>query len=467
MKNKFNPQKFQKLLVEDIQKQTGLKIDLMTFLTDADKLEASKKVLIPAESLMPLPTACPFCGHDLWSHGKRAINIQTWPTRAGQQVFFHIKRPHFVCSACGKSCYQPLPDTILENHRITKGFADSLCECIRAMPFKAAERLFCVQDSTLKNVFMESARGWLAQHQFVLPTVLGMDEVMIGGKFRTVLTNLEQRSLYDMLSDRKQDFLEEKFAAIPIDQREAVMWVCTDMYRPFKKPIGALLPNARWVIDRFHVVKMATQAVDQIRKVFQKGLPADTRRTFKKTIRWLLLCNSARLTEEDKQVLSVVRAACPALMEGYDLKEDFRQIWEAGTRSAAEERFLAWKDSIPKDAVFEDFRSLSHTFENFHEYILNYYDACALTNGYTEALNGLIKIVNRLGRGYEFETLRLKMLTNPRAVADSTRFGIEYGTNMQTLENELDVPPAPFDEDMLAFEKNKDADELKAYLSEP
>lgn len=467
MKDKFDPKKFKELLVEDIEKQTGLKIDIMRLLSDADKLEDAKKLLIPAESLMPLPKACPFCGNKLWSHGKRPINIQTWPTRAGQQVFFRIKRPHFVCGTCKKSCYQPLPDTILENHRLTKWFADSLCEFSRVMPFKSAERLFCVQDTTLKNVFMESSKVWLSQHQFVLPTILGMDEVMIGGKFRTVLTNLEQRSLYDMYDDRKQDFLEEKFAAIPLKQREEVMWVCTDMYRPFKKPIGALLPNAKWVIDRFHVVKMATHAVDQIRKVFQKGLPADTRRTFKKTIRWLLLCNSARLTEEDKQVLNVVRAACPALMAAYDLKEDFRRIWEAGTRSAAEERFVAWKDSIPKDDVFEDFRSLSNTFENFYEYILNYYDACALTNGYTEALNGLIKIVNRLGRGYEFETLRLKMLTNPRAVADSTRSGIEYGTNMQTLEDELELTPAPLDEDMLAFEKNKAADELKAYLSEP
>lgn len=246
------------------------------------------------------------------------------------------------------------------------------------------------------------------------------------------------------------------------------MWVCTDMYRPFKKPIGELLPNARWVIDRFHVVKMATHAVDQLRKSFQAVLPSDTRCTFKKTIRWLLVCNPSRLTPEDKQVLGVVRTVCPDLMAGYDLKEDFRTIWEAGTRTAAEERFVACKNSIPTDSAFDDFRSLANTFENFHENILNFFDANSLTNGYTESLNGLIKIVNRLGRGYDFETLRLKMLTSPRAVTDSARGDTEYGTNMRTLENELDMTPDPVvDEDMLAFEKNKYADELKAYMDAP
>lgn len=60
------------------------------------------------------------------------------------------------------------------------------------------------------------------------------------------------------------------------------------------------------------------------------------------------------------------------------------------------------------------------------------------------------------------------MLTSPRAVTDSARGDIEYGTNMNTLENELDMTPDPVvDEDMLAFEKNKYADELKAYMEAP
>ncbi len=48
-------------------------------------------------------------------------------------------------------------------------------------------------------------------------------------------------------------------------------------------------------------------------------------------------------------------------------------------------------------------------WQNWHPYILSYFED-PITNAYTESLNDLIRVMNRLGRGYSFEALRAKIL---------------------------------------------------------
>jgi transposase len=50
---------------------------------------------------------------------------------------------------------------------------------------------------------------------------------------------------------------------------------------------------------------------------------------------------------------------------------------------------------------------------NWRHEIFNYFDQ-RLTNAATESLNGLAKIMNRLGRGYSFDVLRARLLLNYR-----------------------------------------------------
>ncbi|MFC7521386.1 transposase [Xanthomonas populi] len=55
------------------------------------------------------------------------------------------------------------------------------------------------------------------------------------------------------------------------------------------------------------------------------------------------------------------------------------------------------------------FRNLLRAWSNWRYYILNYFEH-PVTNAYTESLNNLIRVMNRLGRGYSFEALRAKIL---------------------------------------------------------
>ncbi|MDT1893157.1 transposase, partial [Acinetobacter baumannii] len=105
----------------------------------------------------------------------------------------------------------------------------------------------------------------------------------------------------------------------------------------------------------------------------------------------------------------------PALAMAYDFKEAFFCIYDEPDKQSAQNAFEAWKNSLPPYGM-EPFKKLVKTVHNHYDDIFAYWDApFSLTNGYTEGLNGLIKMSNRLGRGYSYEIIRAKTLYSKEA----------------------------------------------------
>jgi hypothetical protein len=71
-------------------------------------------------------------------------------------------------------------------------------------------------------------------------------------------------------------------------------------------------------------------------------------------------------------------------------------------------KFIQWQKSIPSE-IADAFADIERAWGNWTMPILNYFNH-PVTNAYTESLNSLIRIMNRLGRGYSFEALRAKIL---------------------------------------------------------
>ena len=93
------------------------------------------------------------------------------------------------------------------------------------------------------------------------------------------------------------------------------------------------------------------------------------------------------------------------------MKEEFFRIYDAHDKSEAIKRFQNWQQNIPKELL--SFKRIANTVNRHAEDIFAYWDApIKLTNAYTESHNGLIRVANRMGRGYSFDILRAKMLYN-------------------------------------------------------
>ncbi|MFO6224858.1 transposase, partial [Pseudomonas aeruginosa] len=53
------------------------------------------------------------------------------------------------------------------------------------------------------------------------------------------------------------------------------------MWKPYRRAFQTVLPQARIVVDKFHVVRMANEALEKIRKGLRKELKPNQRRTLK------------------------------------------------------------------------------------------------------------------------------------------------------------------------------------------
>jgi transposase len=192
---------------------------------------------------------------------------------------------------------------------------------------------------------------------------------------------------------------------------------------------------------------MASEALEEERKKYQVTLTKDERLHIKKSIRWLTLKRPATLTPKEQEALATVRSSIPELAIAYDFKESFFRIYDEPDKASAMRAFALWEQSIPKKGL-DQFRSLAKTVHNHYEDIFAYWDSPnQITNAYTEGLNCLVKISNRLGRGYSYEIIRAKtlyakhvrkvgsgiLLTEAKGTTKATSQTIEYGPHIPTL----------------------------------
>ena len=177
-------------------------------------------------------------------------------------------------------------------------------------------------------------------------------------------------------------------------------------------------PRASIVVDRFHVERMANDALEKVRKTVRKAV--STRQRLKlEDDRFLLLSRLERLTATEQVVCGDWFSAFPLLGAAHAAKEGFAAIYECRTREVAERAFDNWRNGLAGD-IAPFFRELVLAVENRRRDVFNYFDHHRITNAYTESINSLIKLMNRMGRGYSFEVLRARMLYDQRARKDGS-----------------------------------------------
>ena len=358
---------------------------------------------------------CPECGGRLYKHGQRINHFADTPLQM-QAVKIEVVRTRYRCSGC-KSMITPQLSFLDEKRRATHRLIQQVRKRCLDRTFTQLAEDTGVVVNTIKNITLDFVEELERDIKFETPTIMGIDELKLMGTYRCVITNLAMNSLYDMLPERTQDTLIPYFAKLP--DAEKVEWICSDMWRPFKKSFRLHLPNAKLVIDKFHVVRMASEALDTERKALQSSLDRDARLNMKKHLRWILLRRPNSLTEDQQRILGNLEKWHPEFKEAYDLKEQFYNIYEATTKDDAIQRFHEWESSIPK--YLKSFRDVAKTVNNHFEDIFTYWDApIRITNAYTEGHNGITRVANRMGRGYTFEVLRAKMLYNKVARSITT-----------------------------------------------
>lgn len=391
-----------------------------------------------AETDYGIPVECPDCHIKLHKHSTKTTTVHHTPFN-GKPCDVEIKKTRKICPSCGKLFYCSELPFCDSSRNITKQLEKKVIELGMETTFTHAQKELGISDSTAERILENFIEEKDASHKFELPYAMGLDEVKIGKTYRTTVTNLQKRTLVDFLERRDGKFLEETFRKKYSEaERAMVRWVCTDMYRPFEKPLQTLFPSAQWIIDHFHVVKMANECVEEICRNLQNKLDdPKLAKGIKKRLRYVLLKRNRDFTREDDIKLEMVRLAIPELVQAYGIKEDFYDIYDNGTKEEAQNAFAAWEDNLPEGDLFLPFKKLAKTVHAFYDPIFRFWDSGRITNGYTECANNLARCLDRKARGLRFKILRGKLLYNEKALQAGTFSGKEYGANTRVFVSTL------------------------------
>ena len=211
-----------------------------------------------------------------------------------------------------------------------------------------------------------------------------------GRRYVTNVIDAESTDLLMMAKDRGADTLGEFAAAMTKHggRPEQITEIVMDMSPAYIAGAAAYFPGARVVFDAFHIMKMAGQALDKVRKdVARKG--GDLRGGL-----WALRGNAWTRNSEQQERRSQLMAAYPALGRAVALRE-FLQDALAGSDRSQLEAWLAWAQRSRLAA----FRDLARTIKRHFDGILAYMET-RLTNGVMEAINGLLQLAKRIARGF-------------------------------------------------------------------
>jgi transposase len=213
----------------------------------------------------------------------------------------------------------------------------------------------------------------------------------------------------DVLPDRNKETLLKWLEERGSEWCAAVQYACSDMWDAYQQAAEQKLPNARRVVDRFHIMKNLNDALTKARRIIQKDADEKTKELLK-GCRWLLVKNRENLSEEQEKQLADMLKAAPELKQCYELKEAFRDLFNQNlTPRAAAKRLRRWIAKV-EALSFKALKAFVHTLQNWWQQILNYFDG-RFNNGFAEGVNLKIKMLNRRGYGYRnFNSFRLHVL---------------------------------------------------------
>jgi transposase len=365
--------------------------------------EADHDYHVYAEVSNP-PGVCTGCGFDrLIGHGRYEQVIRDLPTH-GKRLAIYVDTRRWRCQSCGKTSMEALP-AVNAKREMTDRLVKWIGQQSLRRTFASIAGDTGLDEKTIRNIFRDHINELEAKFRFETPKWMGIDEIHLI-RPRCVISNIHNNTIVNMLPNRDKKTVVNYLYNLP--GKADVQYVAMDMWTPYRDAVQAVLPDARIVIDKFHVVKMANDAMEKVRKSLREQLTPKQRRGLMHD-RFVLLKRERDLNDRERLLLDGWTKNYPELGTAYGLKEGFYGIYEgAGSPQAAIAAYEAWSKAVVPE-VRDAFSDLIRAFTNWQPFILNYFEH-PVTNAYTESLNSLIRVMNRLGRGYSFEALRAKIL---------------------------------------------------------
>jgi transposase len=406
--------------------------------TAVDRDEGGLRVQV--ESGPPAVVGCPSCGVVAHGHGRQTVELIDAPCFTSP-VRLEWRKRRFRCPepSCPVTSFmeqdpQVAPPRGLLTLRAT-GWAIGQMRRENASVQGLARQLGCSWKTLWRAVRPVLEAAAADEDRFAGVTTLGVDEhvwhhvstkpVDQGGRGPKEFTGMVDLSrdkdghlharLLDLVPGRSGEAYKTWLQARGDTFRKNVQVATLDPFHGYKNAIEDQLQDAVAVLDAFHIVKLGTAAVDEVRRRVQQDIHGHRGRKDDPLyrIRNILRAGVEHLTDRQHARLDAAFVADERHVEvqvawhcAQQLRSIYHQTSHVDGRRIAEQ-ILA---SFPTCPIPEIAR-LGRTLNQWRDAFLGYFTTNGANNGGTEAVNGLIELARRVARGFrDPDNYRLRML---------------------------------------------------------
>ena len=266
------------------------------------------------------------------------------------------------------------------------------------MPVDAMADLLEEHDTRLWRVLMHYVEQAHAKSDWSAVRRIAVDETSArrGHRYVTTVLDAENSSLLLMVEGRSAEAVAAFGKALREHRGDPsqIEAVAMDMSPAYVKGASEHFPQARIVFDKFHLMVLAGQALDEVRRELQREGGADLKGAL-----WSLRGNAWNLTEERQEQRKNLCRQYTKLGRAMSLRESLQAIYASPERQVAEAE-LEWWCGWAARSRLRPFRTLAKTIRQHWDGILAYFDT-RLTSAAIEAVNGIIQLAKRMARGFK------------------------------------------------------------------
>ena len=366
--------------------------------------ETETHIEIQAKLDYPAPS-CPHC------HGKMIKYDFQKPSKiplleqAGTPTLLRLKKRRFQCKSCRRVTVAET-SIVEKNCQISNLVRQKVTQLLtEKVSLTDIARRLRVSTST---VYRKLDQFTLKEHYDKLPAIMSWDEFGFKkGELAFVAQNYETNELITILDNRRQTTIRNYFLKYPLKVRQQVQFITMDMSGAYIPLARRLFPNAKIVLDRFHIIQ-------HLGRAFLKTRIAIMNQFDKRSLSYRALKNHWRLFQKDSRKLSLnsfYSKTFRQTLAPHEVVEktlvfskeltDYYTLYQLLLFHFQEKRVDEFFELIEENRskVNHYFQTVFRTFLRHKQYIQNALET-DYSNAKLEATNKLIKDIKRLGFGF-------------------------------------------------------------------
>ncbi|HEX6010770.1 MAG TPA: ISL3 family transposase [Geminicoccaceae bacterium] len=316
------------------------------------------------------------------------------------RCFVECELRRLWCRDCGGPRLEPVP-WARPGASYTRDFEDLVAFLAQQMAKTPIARLLRIAWDTVGRIVERVVAEHLDERRLEGLLAVGVDEISYrkGQRFLTCVADHARGAVIWARPGRNAATLQAFFDELG-ERKRAIRAVSIDMSAGYENAIKAAVPDAEICFDPFHVVKLANEAVNEIRRVEwnARGKSKTPEGRWLKGARWALLKAPQRLTERQQTTLAAVQHANRPLDRAYLLKEELRALYHLDDRTAAPEHLRAWLAWASRSQL-KPFVTLARTIRRYRDGILAAI-RLGINNARLEGLNSKVRLISHRSFGF-------------------------------------------------------------------